>query len=341
MPRDFRSDNTHGISPEILAAIERAGSGAMTSYGEDAITARVRDRCSEIFETEVDVFPVTSGTAGNALAIASMTPPWGGVFCHEDAHIHRDELGAPEFFTGGAKLFPIAGVDGKLTPAAVAHAVETIGDEGRTALPSCLSLTQVTEAGTVYTVDEVLALGEVARSRAMGVHMDGARFANAVVSLGCTPASLTWKAGVDVLVLGATKNGAMAAELMVVFQRSLQKELAPRWHRSGHRLSKMRFVSAQLEAYLSDELWLRNAQRANDAAARIARGISAEFLKPVDANAVFLRLQPKVAAALRDEGFLFYDWPLFGAGAVRIVTGFDTSDAEVDAFVEAVARASR
>lgn len=341
MLRDFRSDNTHGVSPEILAAIERAGSGTMTSYGDDAITARVRDRCREIFETEVEIFPTTSGTAGNALAIASMTPPWGGVFCHEDAHIHRDELGAPEFFTGGAKLFPIAGVDGKLTPAAVAHAIDEIGEEGHTALPSCLSLTQSTEAGTVYSVDEVRALCDVARSRSVGVHMDGARFANALVSLGRTPAELTWKAGVDVLVLGATKNGATAAELLVVFRRELQKEIAPRWHRSGHRLSKMRFVSAQLEAYLTGDLWLRNARRANDAAARIARGVSAELLQPVHANAVFLRLQPKVAAALRDEGFLFFDWPLFGAGAVRIVTGFDTSDAEVDAFVEAVARASR
>jgi threonine aldolase len=333
---DFRSDNTHGASPEILEALARASAGTITSYGEDAITARVRERCCEIFETDVEIFPVLTGTAGNALAIAAMTPPWGGVFCHGDAHIHRDELGAPEFFTSGAKLFPIAGHNGKLDPADVRRTIHEIGEEGRTAIPSCLSLTQATEAGTVYAIEEVRALTDGA---GIGVHMDGARFANAVVALGCSPADLTWRAGVDVLVLGATKNGAMAAEVVVVFRRELAREIAPRWHRAGHRLSKMRFLSAQLEAYLHDDLWLRNARRANAAAARLASGLKAEILRPVEANVVFARFPPPLAAALQEQGFLFYDWPLFGPGAVRLVCGFDTSDAEVDALVAAVAGA--
>ena len=334
MTIDFRSDNTHGASPEILEALSRASAGTITSYGDDAITARVRERCREIFETDVEIFPVLTGTAGNALAIASMTPPWGGVFCHEDAHIHRDELGAPEFFTGGAKLFPIAGVNGKVSPADVRRSIDEIGGEGRTALPSCLSLTQATEAGTVYGIDEVRALTEAA---GIGIHMDGARFANAVASLGCSPADLTWRAGVDVLVFGATKNGAMAAEVVVVFRRELAREIAPRWHRAGHRLSKMRFLSAQLEAYLQNDLWLRNARRANAAAARLASGLKAEILHPVEANIVFARFAPQLATALQEQGFLFYDWPLFGPGAVRLVCGFDTSDEEVAALVAAVA----
>lgn len=304
----------------------------MTSYGEDQITERVRSRCRDIFETDVEIFPVISGTAGNALAIAAMTPPWGGVFCHEDAHIHRDELGAPEFFTGGAKLFPIAGADGRLHAGDVARVVHEIGEEGRTAVPSCVSLTQATEAGTVYRIEELRAIADAAR---IGVHMDGARFANALVTLGCTAAEMTWKAGVDVLTFGATKNGALAAELIVVFRKELAAAIAPRWHRAGHRLSKMRFLSAQLDAYLRNDLWLRNARHANAMARRLAAGLGAEVLRPVEANVVFARFDAAVARELAEKGFLFYEWPLFGAGAVRLVCGFDTTEDEVDALLKA------
>ncbi|HYC91547.1 MAG TPA: beta-eliminating lyase-related protein [Thermoanaerobaculia bacterium] len=334
MPIDFRSDNTHGASPEIAEAVSRAAAGRLTSYGEDPLTARVRERCRDLFECDLEIFPVLTGTAANALSVASMTPPWGGVFCHEDAHIHRDELGAPEFFTGGAKLFPIAGAEGKLHAADVRRAVRKIGEEGRTAVPSCVSVTQATEAGTVYGVDEVRAIREAA---GLAMHMDGARFTNALVSLGCTPAELTWKAGVDVLTFGATKNGAMAAELIVVFRKELAAEIAPRWHRGGHRLSKMRFLSAQLDAYLTGDLWLRNARRANEAAQRLARGLGDDVIRPVAANVVFARFAPEVEKALREQGFLFYGWPLFGEGAVRLVCGFSTTDAEVDAFLAAKA----
>ena len=311
------------------------GGGTVTSYGHDDITARVRERCRELFETDLEILPVSTGTAGNALSIATVTPPWGGVFCHDDAHIHRDEMGAPEFFTNGAKLFPIAGAHGKLDAATLATVIDDIACEGRTAHPACVSLTQASEAGTVYLVDELRALCEVARARGCRVHVDGARFANAVASTGASLADLSWRAGVDLLVFGATKNGALAAELIVMFDASLAAELRTRWHRAGHRLSKMRFLSAQFDAYLTGDLWLRNARHANAMAARLAAAVPG-LLQPVQANVVFARLRPSVIGKLRDEGFLFYDWPLFGEGAVRFVCGFSTTEQEVDALVAAL-----
>ncbi|HEX8617754.1 MAG TPA: low specificity L-threonine aldolase [Thermoanaerobaculia bacterium] len=332
---DFRSDNTHGASPEILEALTRIGGGTVSSYGHDDLTARVRERCRELFETDVEILPVSTGTAGNALSLAVLTPPWGGVFCHEDAHVHRDEMGAPEFFTNGAKLFPIAGANGKLDATSLAAAIDDIACEGRSARPASVSLTQATEAGTIYTPDEMRALCEVARARGCRVHVDGARFANAVVGMNASPADLTWRAGVDVLVFGATKNGAIAAELIVMFDKSLAAELTTRWHRAGHRLSKMRFLSAQFDAYLERDLWLRNARHANAMAARLGASMP-ELLRPVEANVVFARLAPEVLAKLRAQGFLFYDWPLFGEGAVRLVCGFSTTEAEVDALLAAL-----
>jgi threonine aldolase len=320
---DFRSDNTHGVSPEILEALTRAAAGTMTSYGGDEITARVRQRCAELFEHDVEIFPVVTGTAGNALALASMVPPWGSILCHQDAHIHLDELGAPEFFTHGAKLLPTAGANGKLAAGDVKPGAAT-----------CVSVTQATEAGTVYTSGELRAIADAG----LPMHMDGARFANALVALDCTPADITWRAGVDVLVLGGTKNGLLGAELIVVFRKELVDEIEPRWHRAGHRLSKMRFLSAQFETYLENDLWLRNARHANAAAQRLARGL--DVLRPVEANVVFVRFEAHIADALRAEGFAFHDWSLFGEGAVRLVCGFGTSDDDVDVFLAAVDRHS-
>lgn len=314
--RDFRSDNTQWVLPEALEAIARVNAETMTSYGGDQITERVRARCREIFETDLEVFPVVTGTAGNALTIAAMTPAGGTVVCHEDAHIVRDELGAPEFFTGGARMITLAGADGKLQ-----HVSEA----------TTLSITNATEAGTVYTADETRALTS---SHEFNVHLDGARFANAVASLGCAPADLTWRAGVDVLVFGGTKNGLMNVELIVVFRKKLAKEIKPRVHRSGHRPSKMRFLSAQFEAYLTDDLWLRNARHANAMAARLAAGL--ETIRPVQANIVFARLAPEAAQALKEQGFQFYDWPIFGEDAYRFVTGFATRVEDVDALLAAV-----
>lgn len=332
---DFRSDNTHGASPEIVAAISLAAERTATSYGDDELTHRLRARVREVFETDCEIVPVTTGTAGNALAVASMTPPWGGVFCHDDAHIHRDELGAPEFYSGGAKLFPIGTAGGKLEPERLAQAIDRIAAEGRTAKPACVSLTNATEAGTVYTPDETRVLCELAHARGCRVHLDGARFANAVVGSGASPADLTWRAGVDALVFGATKNGAMSAELIVVFEPELMRELPLRWHRGGHRLSKMRFLSAQWNAYLEGDLWLRNARHANAMARRLAAGMR-DVLQPVQANSVFARLSPEAAARLTAAGVLYYVWPLFGSDAYRFVCGFSTTEAEVDALLAAL-----
>lgn len=335
MTIDFRSDNTHGVSPAILAALSEASTGIVASYGADPLTAALRTRCSELFEREVIIVPLFTGTGGNALAIAAMTPPWGAVFSHEDAHVYRDEMGAPEFYSGGAKLIPIAGTDGKLRAQALDTTIRAIAAEGRMAKAAVVSVTQATEGGTVYTAAEMAALGEVARANGCRMHIDGARFANAVVSTGASPADLTWRAGADMLIFGATKNGAMAAELAVMFDESLASELMTRIHRAGQRASKMRFLSAQFNAYLTDDLWLRNARHANAMAQRLADGVRGDILRPVEANIVFARFPAKTLQGLRDRGALFYDWPLFGEGAVRLVTGFSTTEADVDAFIAA------
>jgi threonine aldolase len=308
----FWSDNTLPAAPEILAAIARVNHGNRTSYGGDAITAQLRERCREIFETDLEVFPVITGIAGNALALTSLSPK--RITCHEQAHIVLDENGAVEFFSGAA-LNPMPGAHGKLAPIDA----------------DCLSITNATEAGTLYTPDEVRALCE----RADRVHVDGARFANAVAALDCAPADLSWRAGVDVLALGATKNGGLAADLVIVFNRAFAERMAFHWHRGGHRPSKMRFLSAQLLAYLTDDLWLRNARRANAAAARLAKGLAnirgVEILAPVQANIVFVRFPAPV------PDYQFHEWPIFGDDALRIVTGFATTDDDVDTLIAAVA----
>jgi len=326
MTKDFRSDNVLGCAPEILDAIGRANRGTMTSYGGDEITARVRARCCELFETDVDVFPVLTGIAANAIAIGSMTPAGGAIVCHSEAHIELEEDRAAELFSGG-KLAPLPGANGKLDPRSI-----TAG--------ATLSITNATESGTVYSVDEMRALGDAAKRLGMRVHVDGARFSNAVASLSCSPADLSWRAGADILTFGATKNGAFGAEVIVVFRKELAKAVAALRHRSGHEMSKMRLLSAQLEEYLTDDLWLRNARNANAMAARLRDGLEphVEILRPVEANIVFIRLPPERLAALRADGFQFLDWILFGENVVRIVTGFSTTADDVDALVSAVAR---
>jgi threonine aldolase len=341
---DFRSDNTLGCSPEIIEALRRASDGSLSSYGADPITGKLRERVRELFETDLEIFPLATGTGANCLAIASMSDPWSAVFCHADAHVYRDESGAPEFFTHGAKLVPIAGGDGKLHARDLDAVFDDILSTGRTATPGCLSLTQATEAGTIYTPDEMREICSIAKKHSLGVHVDGARFANAVATLGCSAADITWRAGVDMLVFGATKNGAMGSELLVVFGGA-EGELARRIHRSGHRFSKMRFLSAQFEAYLTDDLWLKNARVANGMAKRLADGLraipSVEILRPVEANIVFARFKPETLTALHDDGFEFYDWSLFGPGSVRLVTGFSTTEAEIDRFVASATEHSK
>ncbi|HYM04135.1 MAG TPA: low specificity L-threonine aldolase [Stellaceae bacterium] len=335
---NFRSDNVAGIAPEILSAIADANVGTAASYGDDPITARLSRRFAEIFEREVSVFPVATGTAANALALAALTPPWGAVFCHEDSHINTDECGAPEFYAGGAKLIALPGVDAKIDAAAVAARV---ADQGivHHAQPATISITQATEAGTLYRANEIDALAELAGRHGLALHMDGSRFANAVAALGCRPAEITWRVGVDALSFGATKNGALAAEAVILFDPAKAEEVAFRRKRGGHLFSKMRFLSAQLDAYLADDLWLRNAAHANRMAARLAAGLSrsavARLCHPTQANEVFVELPDPVIGALAAAGFGFHRWGGEASTCLRLVTAFDTRAADVDAFIAA------
>lgn len=331
---NFASDNAAGIAPEILAAIAAANRGPATPYGGDAITARLERQFAAIFEHPVAVFPVATGTAANVLALASLTPPWGAIYCHEEAHIATDECGAPEFATGGAKLVTCSGEHGKLTPETLAGRIAGAGVV-HNVQPAAISITQETEAGTVYRPDEIAALSGLARRHGLALHMDGARFANAVASLGCAPAEITWRAGVDVLSFGATKNGAMAAEAVVFFDRAKAADFGFRRKRAGHLLSKLRFVSVQLEAYLSADLWLRNARQANAMAARLGAGLAAlpgaRLVHPVEANEIFVELPEVAIARLADAGFGFYRWG--DAPVLRLVTAFDTDPAAVDSLL--------
>jgi threonine aldolase len=333
--RCFLSDNAAGVSPEILDAVARCNAGAVAGYGADPLTAALTDRFRRFFgHDRLEVFLVATGTAANALSLAACCPPWGAVLCHEFAHVARDECGAPEFYTAGAKLCPVPGEHGRLTPEALERAFAgfRLNDPHQTQ-PGALSLSQATEAGTVYRPDEVAVLAAWAHARGMRLHMDGARLANALVGLDCAPAEATWRAGVDILSFGATKNGALAAEAVVAFEPALARDMAYRRKRAGQLLSKSRFFAAQFHAYLDGGLWRRNAERANRAARRLGDGLAAlghALAHPVEANEVFVRLPDPLAAALRAAGFGFLDWPAAGAGGRRLVASPATEDAAVD-----------
>ena len=340
---NFCSDNVAGAAPEIMEALARAGQGAAMPYGNDDWTRRVERRLAEVFECDLAAFPVATGTAANVLGLSLLAPAYGAIYCHAGAHIHEDECGAPEFFTGGAKLIALEGAHGKLDPDRLAGAIAGAGDVHHVQ-PAAVSLSQATEAGTVYRPQEVAAIAEVARGHGLGLQMDGARFANALVAAGCSPAELTWKAGVDVLAFGATKNGALAAEAVLVFRPALAADFGYRRKRGGHLFSKMRFLSAQLEAYLADDLWLRHAANANAMAARLAAGLAAlpgvVLRHPVEANEIFAGLPLALADGLEAAGFQFYRWPTLEAGLaeLRLVTAFSTTEAEVERFLAAVRR---
>ncbi|MDE2265994.1 MAG: low specificity L-threonine aldolase [Alphaproteobacteria bacterium] len=344
---NFASDNAYGAWPEIVAAISAAASAAVPSYGDDALTRAVRNRLREIFECELAVFPVISGTAANALALATLVPPHGAIVCHREAHIAVDECGAPEFFTHGAKLIALEGDGAKLTPHDIAHALAHF-QKGfvHHVQPMALSLTQSTELGTVYTTDETKALSALAHANGMKVHMDGARFANALCHLKCTPAEATWRAGVDVLSFGATKNGALGAEAVIFFHPEDAGDFEYRRKKAGHLISKMRFVSAQLDAYLTGDRWLEHAGRANALARRLAEGLGGiagvEIAYPVQANAVFAWLPDATVRHLRGKGAAFYDWgpPQGGRTLVRLVTSFGTPEEDVTRFLEAAKSAA-
>jgi threonine aldolase len=340
---NFCSDNTTGAHPRILAALAAHNAGPAMPYGNDDLTRGVEKRIAEIFERDCAVFLVGTGTAANVLSLAALTPPWGVVYCHPDSHINADECGAPEFYTGGAKLVPGAGAHGKLTAAELA---DEIGRGGagivHHAQPAAISLTQATEAGTAYRPAEIAAISEVARRTGLGLHVDGARFANALVHLGASPAELTWRAGVDILSFGATKNGALAAEAVVVFDKEKAETLGYRRKRGGQLWSKMRFLAAQFEAYLADDLWLANARQANTLAAALATGLSdipgARLAHPVEANEVFVTLPEAVIAGLEADGFRFYRWPTGDGTLLRLVTSFNSERPHVEAFLASARR---
>lgn len=347
------SDNGGPAAPEILAAIERANEGYSPAYGADALMAEVTRLVREIFEApEAEVRLVATGTAANALALGTLTRPWQTVFCHEEAHVEEDECGAPEFYTGGAKLTLVGGKHARIDPEALARAVAETGAKGVHGVQrGPISVTQATELGAVYAPEHLARITAVARTAGLPVHMDGARFANALVSLGITPAEATWRAGVDVLCLGGTKNGLLGAEAVVFFDPVRAAEFDFRRKRGGHLFSKHRYLSAQFVAYLSDGLWLSLATRANRAAARLAAGLAriedASILHPVEANMVFAALPRRVHRRLRAAGAEYYLWPfeqsLDGDPdaplTMRLVTDWSQEDETIDRFLEIAAGA--
>jgi len=338
---NFRSDNTAAAAGEILAAIAAANDGRAPSYGEDALTKRVTQRFCDLFETDVAVFLTATGTAANAIAIASLVDPWGAVLCHREAHIETDESGAPEFFSNGAKLVLIDGPAAKIAPEGLREALTRNQRGVHSVLPQALSITNATERGAVYTPPEIAALCEIAHGANLGVHMDGARFANAVAHLKCAPADLTHRAGVDVMSFGATKNGALAAEAVVVFNPARAENIARLRKRGGHLLSKHRYVAAQMDAYLANGLWLTLATRANRLAARIAEAAGDWLSHPCESNNVFIKPGPDILAALRASGAEFYDWVAEGSGEARLVVSWDQKEDEVAKLVAEIAKLRR
>ena len=325
----FLSDNAASPCPEVLAAIAAAAPGVPAGYDGDAISSRLDAAFGALFDHPCTVFPVSTGTAANALALATMVPPYGGIVCHQEAHIQVDECGAPGFFTGGAALMLVPGASGKLTPAGIAAALSPHRGDVHQVQVRALSLTQATESGTVYTPAELAALGAHARAQRWRVHLDGARFANAVAHLGCHPADISWRAGVDILSFGAVKNGGLSAEAIVVFDPALVDDLRFRRKRAGQMPSKGRFQAAQLLAMIEDGVWLRNAARANAGARAIAVAAGDRVMHAVEANEVFLQLRVGEPDRLRAAGIGFYDWGAAGSGEARFVVAWDTADADI------------
>ena len=337
----FASDNVSCACPEVMDAVVAANSGIADSYGQDAHTVKLAATLSDFFETGVTAFPAVSGTAANALALSALTPSYGKVFCHEMSHINTDECAAPEFFTGGAKLIPISSHDGKITPDNLTSMIRGKGNV-HSAQPATLSITQSCEVGTVYQLDEISAVCATAHEYGLSVHMDGARFANALVALDASPAEMIWELGIDVLTLGGTKNGCLAAEAVVFFKPELVKSFPYLHKRAGQLLSKMRFVSAQLEAYVSNDVWQRNARHANAMAARLSQGLAAisgiELAFPTQSNEVFARLPRQVIDRLSAEGINVTEGELDETAPPRFVTAWDSKVEDVDELIAAIRR---
>lgn len=346
----FTSDNASGAAPEIMAAMAEAEHGYAMPYGNDEVTARAQARVREVFEApDAAVYFVATGTAANALSLACLCPPWATVYCHKTSHIEEDECAAPEFFTGGAKLTLLDGEDAKLTEAGLRAAIEHAAPVGvHNVQKGALSLTQATEAGAAYTLEEVRALAGIARNAGLPVHMDGTRLANALARQNVSPADMTWRAGVDILCLGATKNGALASEAVVLFDPERAWEFELRRKRGGHLFSKMRFISSQMDAYLTDRLWLRLAAHSNAMADLLADGITgvegATVTNTIGANMLFPEVTLAQHKRLQAAGARYYtmtpfdpDGPDDQVITIRLVSSFRTTPEDVERFVEVLA----
>ncbi len=336
----FASDNVTSACPEVMDAVIAANSGIAGSYGDDEWSLALKNRLSEIFETEVEVFLAVTGTASNALALSALAPVFGKIYCHELSHINTDECGAPELFTGGAKLIPMRSSNGRIDAVDLAETIRGSGNVHVTQ-PSVVSVTMSCETGTVYQLDEIKAISKIAHDNKMSVHMDGARFANALVSLDVSPAEMTWKSGVDVLTLGGTKNGCLAAEAVIFFKPEMVGNFPFLHKRSGQLLSKMRFISSQLEAYLTDDVWLRNARHANAMAKILSEGLNSfaniKLAYPTQSNEVFVHLPRDVIDYLNSSGYDINEEELDGK-AVRFVTAWNSELKDINDLLDTLAQ---
>ncbi len=335
---NFKSDNESAVNDKIMQAMADVNNGFEDSYGYDPYTVALQEQMKILFGCWCEVIPLTSGTAANALSTALMTPPYGSMYCTDIAHVNCDECGAPEFFSAGAKLITIKNENGKLSAHKLDTALSMAGVHGEhECLSSSISITQCTEAGTVYTVDEIAEINKVKQKYDLYLHMDGSRFANALATLGCDVAEITWKSGVDLLSFGATKNGAMMAEALIIFNPALLKDIKRMRKRAGHLISKMRYISAQLLTYLKDDLWLNLARHANQQAARVYESLSddCEFIYPVQANEAFIRISETKIENLKKQGFGFHVWP-GSTDIIRLVFSHSTRPEHVSALIDAL-----
>ncbi len=332
--RQFASDNYAGICPEAFAALAEANQGHQVSYGDDTWTAKASNLIRDLFETNCEVFFVFNGTSANSLSLASLCQPYHSVLCHELAHVEVAECGAPEFFANGSKVLLLPGADGKIDPKAIERAVHKRTDI-HYPKPRALTLTQATELGTVYSLDELRALTDAARGFDLRVHMDGARFANAVVSLAATPKEITWKAGIDVLSFGATKNGIAVGEAVIFFNPELGREFDYRCKQGGQLASKMRFLSAPWVGLLQEGAWLRHARHANTMAKRLDAALRnlprVQIVYPVQTNSVFAHIPIEIVQAMYRRGWKFYTH-VGGADEARLMCSWDTTEQDVDSF---------
>ena len=340
---EFRSDNCGRAAPELIQALVSANEGSVLGYGGDALTKQLQTRFSQLFEHPVQVFPIPTGTGANALALAAVGSPFGAVYCSPEAHINTSECNATSFFGSGLKVTPVHGVDGKVDPPALDAAVSNSGKgQAHKNQPEAINLVQATDMGAVYSVSEVAAIGQIARAHGLTVHMDGARFANAVATLGCTPAELTWKAGVDILSFGVTKNGGLLTDAIVVFNPDIAKKMGFHLRRAGMIWSKMRFASAQVLAYVQDDLWLRLARQSNAAALTVAQGIAhlqgVKLIAPVQANELFVEMNPKAVDYLIAQGVLFYRR---APNMFRLVCRWDTTTEETTRLIALIEQSPR